>query len=1530
MKTIDEFLIYLSNLDVQLWLEGDRLCCDAPESVLTSSLSSQLTQRKAEIIAFLARVNSDSSARRTILPVARTENLPLSFSQQRLWFIEQMMPNTPQYNISEAIRLVGGLNVDALQESFNEIIRRHEVLRTNFRTFDGQPIQKIAPSLTLALPMIDWRSLVESERQAKLLRVANEEGMKPFNLAYDPLLRITLIRLGENEYVVMLTMHHIVSDAWSIGILIRELTSLYAAFSQGQPSPLPELPIQYADFATWQRQWLQGEVLDRQLSYWKQQLQHHPPVLQLPKDRPRSKIKTYQGAQRSFFVPREIAKKLKLLSQKSEVTLFMTLLAAFKVLLYRYSSQADILVGSPIANRNHQETEALIGFFVNTLVLRTKLARNLSFRDLLLQVKQVALDAYDHQDLPLEKLVEELNLDRDLSYDPLFQVMFVLQNTPEESLELADLTLSFVPQENTTAKFDLLLSMSDSAMEGTFEYNTDLFDEATIARMAEHFGSLLSGIVDRPEQSISQIPLLTPRETQQILIEGNDTQTEYPHDLCFHHLFEAQVEQTPDAVAVVFQEQQLTYGELNQRANQLAHYLQKQGVKPEFKVGLCVERSLSMIIGLLGILKAGGAYLPLDPTYPPERLSFMLSDSQVDILLTTHNLPELTKLQTQIIYLDRDHGIWEQDQSNPDSKATIQNLAYLIYTSGSTGTPKGVLVSHEGLVNLTQDKIKTCQVRGDSRILQFFSLSFDASIPEIVMALGSGAALYLGTLTDLLPGEPLTQFLHQNAITHITLPPSALAVLPTTKLPDLQMVLVGGEAPSPELISQWSQGRIFINAYGPTETTVNASMVECGNGKGLLPTVRPAANKQLYILDANLQPVAIGVPGELHIAGVGLARGYLNRPQKTAETFIPNPFGDELGKRLYKTGDLACYLSDGRIQLLGRLDHQVKVRGFRIEPGEIEAQLNQHPEVQESIVIVREDRVGDQQLVAYLVNPERSLKISDLHRFIANKLPKYMIPSGFVILDRLPLNSNGKVDRFALPKPDAARSQLAVEFVAPRNSTEQVLSQIFAEVLEIDQVGVYDNFFELGGHSLLITKLISLLLTRFDVEVSVIDLFEDPTVEGLAKRIANIKSLDLDVSNSDRQELVLLRADAVLDDSIQPESSLTQLNTPPENIFLTGATGFVGAFLLQELLQQTSARIYCLVRANTMELAQDKLENCLKSYLLWQETFKLKIIPVLGDLSQPLLGLSETKFQEFSSHIDVIYHNGARVHHALPYGVLKDTNVIGTQEVLRLACQTKAKPIHFISASSVFSAREESGVTIIREADSIDRGGIPSGGYNQSKWVAEKLVKAAGDRGLTVSIYRIGRIWGHSQTGVFNVNDYLYRLIIGCVELGSIPDVELIENIIPVDYASQAIIHLSQQQDSGGKAFHLTHPESVSTNLFFAKLRSLGYQISQITYERWQEKLLDIAANSPEHPLYPLVPLLTANNNNSDPESKEAIVKFDCQNTLDGLQNTDLTCPAINDRLLDISFSYLIEHGFLPPPPLQDRAQISEEFITSK
>ncbi|MEG4026392.1 amino acid adenylation domain-containing protein [Microcoleus sp. S13C4] len=979
MNTI-EFINDLRKLDINLFMEGERLRCNAPEGTLTPALKSEISSRKSEIISFLHQANNQTNAS-VIAPISRTENttFPLSFAQQRLWFLNQLQPNSAFYNIPLGFHFSGQLNIAALESSLQLLINRHEILRTNFIAVDGEPVQAIAATRDFTLPVVDFRPLPVSEREIEYEKLASQSVMYVFNLAQDPLIRAELVQLTPTENVLLLTVYHIIFDGWSVNIFVQELTTIYSALVEHHAPTLPEINLQYVDFAVWQRQWLQGEVLESQLAYWQQKLAGMPALLELPGDRPRPTVQSFRGETQVFTLEQDISEGLVSLSQQQGVTLFMLLLTAFKVLLYRYTNQSDIVVGTPVANRQHSQTQGMIGFFVNNLVLRTDLSDNPTFLQLLKQVRGVVLEAYDHQNVPFEKLVEVLQPERNLSYTPLFQVAFALEHEPEAAVILKDLTINLSePGENHTAKLDLSLSLhkTEQGLTGAFEYSTDLFDATTIARMIEHWQTLLAGIVANPEQRLSDLPLLTAIEQHKLLVEWNQTQQDYSQNLCIHQVFEKQVEQTSDAVAVIFKDQQLTYRELNAKANRLARHLQALGVKPETLVGICVERSLEMIVGLLGILKAGGAYVPIDPAYPSERITHMLNNSQLPVLLTQQKLvASLPEHQARVVCLDSD---WQEistlSELSPITDLTAENLAYVIYTSGSTGKPKGVKVAHRGLCNLATAQINLFKVQPDSRVLQFASISFDASISEIVMALCAGAALCLGTGEELQPGQPLLLLLQEQRITHATLVPSALAVLPTQELPALETIVVAGEPCPPSLVTQWAGGRRFFNAYGPTESTVCATVAQCFEGMDVLPIGRPIDNAQIYILDRHKQPVPIGVSGELHIAGVGLAKGYLNRPELTQEKFIPNPFSNEPGSRLYKTGDLARYLPDGNIEFLGRIDNQVKIRGFRIELGEIEAVLAKHPNVRSVTVIDREDTPGNKRLVAYLVSnliPER-------------------------------------------------------------------------------------------------------------------------------------------------------------------------------------------------------------------------------------------------------------------------------------------------------------------------------------------------------------------------------------------------------------------------------------------------------------------------------------------------------------------------------------------------------------------------------
>ncbi|MBA3712218.1 MAG: amino acid adenylation domain-containing protein [Pyrinomonadaceae bacterium] len=1098
---------------------------------------------------------------------------PASFAQQRVWFLDQLAPDISLFNLSLAVRINGALNMEALRQAIDTIVARHESLRTTFANTDGSPIQVITPTLRVSLPVIEICQLPEAEREAEAHRLAIDEAQRPFDLTQGPLVRANLLRLDEREHVLLLTMHHIVSDDWSMGVFFRELATLYDAFSAGRPSPLEELPIQYADYAVWQQEWLRGEVLEQQLSYWKQHLAGAPAVLELPTDHPRPPVQTFRGTWQSAMLSGNLSEAVKRLSQHEGVTLFMTLLAAFQTLLLRYTNQEDIVVGSPIAGRTRAETEELIGFFINTLVLRTDLSGNPTFRELLRRVREVALGSYAHQDVPFDKLVEELQPERSLSHTPLSQVSFALQNAPRQALELAGLTLSRMDIDIGTAKFDLFLSVVEEAegLRAIVEYNTDLFDASTITRMLEHFGVLLEGIIADPDQRLSELPLLTAAERHQLLFEWNDTAAEYPREKTLHELFEAQVERIPDAVALVYEDEQLTYRELNRRANQLAHYLQARGVGPEVLVGIMLERSVEMVVGVLGILKAGGAYVPLDAAYPPERLSFMLEDAAVTVLLTEQRMAEsLSTSKTQRVCLDTERQqVAEQSAENLASGARAENLAYVIYTSGSTGKPKGVMITHRGLVNYLCWCTKEYRVAEGSGTLVHSPLGFDLTVTSLFAPLLVGQRLVLVREDQGI--DALGAALRRAGdFSLIKLTPSHLEVLAeqlsaTEVSGRARALIIGGEALVGESISFWQkhapQTRI-INEYGPTETVVGCCVYEAAsetNITGAVPIGRPIANTQLYVLDSHLNPLPVGVSGELYIGGEGVARGYLNRPELTAEHFVKHPFSTEAGARLYKTGDLARYLPDGNLEFLGRIDDQVKMRGFRIELGEIEATLNQSAAVRDAVVIVRGDVPGDKRLVAYVVAAQNEAELTDseLRSFLKEKLPEYMVPSAYVVLDEIPLTPNGKVDRRGLPAPDEARPALEGMYVAPRTAVEAAVTEIWAEVLKVEQVGIHDNFFELGGHSLLATLVISRVRKSLQVELPLRSLFESPTAAALSERIeaarhSNEMLLDTPIPPASRdKELPLSFAQERLwfIDQLEPGGSAYNV---PDTMRLTG------------------------------------------------------------------------------------------------------------------------------------------------------------------------------------------------------------------------------------------------------------------------------------------------------------------------------------------------------------------------------------------
>lgn len=1053
------------------------------------------------------QISSDGIEAPPIEPVSREEALPLSFAQQRLWFLDQLEPNSPFYNIPAALEISGALNVTALEKSINEIVKRHESLRTIFKSRSGKPYQEILPEAPVVLEVQDLSGMETEEQENHIQKLAREEAQKPFNLSEGPLFRVSLVKTGETAHVIFFNMHHIISDGWSVNVLVKEVAECYPHFDKNEAPDLPPLPVQYADFAHWQQNWLKNEVLENQLEYWKTELAESSFILELPTDRPRPAVQTFQGATISRSFSEKLRGYLVKLSQTEGSTLFMTLLAAYQTLLFRHTGQANFNVGTPHANRNRLETENLIGFFVNTLVIPARFEGNPTFKQILKQVRQATLGAYTHQDLPFEMLVEALQPERDLSHTPIFQVMFVLQNMPMQQLELPGLTFTPFSAESETTKFDLSLIMAETktGFEVTFEYNTDLFDARTIERLLDHFELLLEAIVTDPAKPVARIPVMNPSEMHQILKTWNDSAAEFPTDLCMHQWFEQIVANTPNAPALSFEGQTLTYGELNQRANQLARYLLKMNLTTESLIGICMERSREMVIGILASLKAGCAFVPLDPVYPAERLAYMIEDSRLSVLLSQEALKaQLADFAVKRIFVDTEWDeISTESPENLNLSLAPENLAYVIYTSGSTGKPKGTMLQHRGWCNLARAQQIALGVGAGKRILQFSSLSFDASVWEIVMALLSGATLCLTRREMLMTGQGLADVLEQEKITTVTLPPSVLAVVPDRELPALSTIITAGEACTSDLVSRWREGREFFNAYGPTETTVCASIFPVPeNLKQNPPIGKPITNFQLYILDAELQPVPVGVPGELHIGGAGIARGYLNRPELTAEKFIPDPFNSEPGQRLYRSGDLARFLPDGNVEFLGRIDHQVKIRGFRIELGEIDAALAEHPDIVDTLVLVREDRPGDKRIVAYLVL-KNGIEITsrDLRAYLKKNLPEYMIPFAFVVLEKFPLTPNGKIDRKALPAPEHSRLDLETQYVAPSTEIEKSLAEICKDLLNIDRVGIHDNFFEMGGHSLLATQFMSRIREDFAVELPLRTLFESPTITELAEKI---------------------------------------------------------------------------------------------------------------------------------------------------------------------------------------------------------------------------------------------------------------------------------------------------------------------------------------------------------------------------------------------------------------------------------------------
>ncbi|MEU0134999.1 amino acid adenylation domain-containing protein [Streptomyces sp. NPDC006296] len=1480
-------------------------------------------------VATLARAlrDADRPARPALVPQERPALIPLSHAQQRLWFLHRLEGPSATYHIPFALRLDGPLDREALRRALHDVVGRHAALRTLFPEHDGSPHQRItAPDevrLTLATETVD------EDRLPARIRAA---ATAPIDIEHRLPLRATLLRLHDTAHVLVLVIHHIAADGSSLAPFARDLGAAYRARVRAAAPDWTDLPVDYADHTLWQRRLLGDDhdpdsLVSAQLAHWKQALDGLPDMIELPRDRPRPAVPRHTGATHDFTLDPATARRTAALARSAGCSVFMVLQAALSAVLSRHGAGEDIPLGTAVAGRTDEAAADLVGFFVNTLVLRTDLTGDPTFLELLDRVKEFDLSAYAHQDVPFERLVELLNPARSQNHHPLFQTMLILQNhAPAAPVDLPGLTARGLPADAGVSKFDLSFTFTETydddgvpaGMRAAVDYATELFDASTVRDLAGRLVLLLTAVTADPGRPLSSYEVCTAAEHGRLAAWGSGPADDGP-GTTVPALFAPWVRRTPDAPAVRDAETTLTYRELDARAETLARHLRARGIGPEDRVAVALPRTAELVVALLGILKAGAAYVPLDPDYPARRLSHMLDDSRPRLLLTTPAVHgRLPASPVPCLYTADARGPAAAPAHRP--ALLPAHPAYVIYTSGSTGRPKGVVVTHRGAGAMARAQRERLGVTPADRVLHMASVSFDAAFWELCMGLLSGACLEIDAREALLPGPALAALVRERGVTHLTLPPAALAVMPPGSLPAGTTLVLAGEACTPALVRAWAADRRLVNAYGPTETTVCATMSAFQHADGPLAPDRtvpigvPVDGTRVHVLDDRLRRVPPGVTGELYVAGGGVARGYHGRPALTASRFVADPFAPSGGDRMYRTGDLARWTSDGQLVYVSRVDEQVKLRGFRIEPGEIEAALTALPGVAAACAVVREDRPGDRRLVAYTVSaagadgPDEG----ELRAHLAATLPDHMVPAALVRLDALPLTPNGKTDRRALPAPGRTAP---AEGGAPRTARERMLCEVFAETLGVPEVGVTDDFFALGGHSLLAVTLAQRIEERCGRRPSLRTVFAAPTVGGLARLLdggagdeagapAGPHSLPAEVRLAAD---ITGRADVTgRPDTAPVPAPARRTARPTPRPLLTGASGFLGAFLLRDLIETTGGPVDCLVRAGDEQRGAHRLRANLEHYGLWRPRYAGLVHAVPGDLAAPGLGLSPEARAALVRRLGPVVHNGAHVNFAAGYGELRAPNVAGTEELLRLLADSASPGMHHVSTTSVHApASGPDRVTITESTPPGPVSALPDG-YAQSKWAAERLVAQARERGLPVTVHRPGRISGDTTTGACQDRDLLWQLIKGCLQAGAVPDLPHgSTDWVPVDYVSAAVVALCTSGRADADTYHFTHPEAPGLDRVFATAARLGHQLHTVPAAQWQARVAARHDNAAQ---------LFLGEAGGAGHAVTGHRGFDSSRSAAAVAALGVPLPPLTDEVLTRYLTYFHGTGFLPSP----------------